>query len=124
MIHYKESDERETVRIGSCGGNFTAVQGTVTSPSFPYEYPGDQNCIYSIVLPTNTFIILRLYLFDVRCYQDDGSGAVSSDYLELWEGSHPAKWCGQKNDIPEFLHLAQNHVSIRLALKKIFLKRI
>ena len=115
MIHYKESDERETVRIGSCGGNFTAVQGTVTSPSFPYEYPGDQNCIYSIVLPTNTFIILRLYLFDVRCYQDDGSGAVSSDYLELWEGSHPAKWCGQKNDIPEFMYLTKNHVNMRLA---------
>ena len=114
MIHYKESDVGETVRIGSCGGNFTALQGTVTSPSFPNDYPGDQNCSYTIALPTDTFIILRLNFFDVSCYQDDGSGAVGSDYLELWEGSHPARWCGRKNDIPEFMHLAKNHVNIRL----------
>ena len=115
MIHYKESDVGETVRIGSCGGNFTAVQGTVTSPSFPNDYPGAQNCSYTIVLPKDTFIILRLHFFNVTCYQDDGSGAVGSDYLELWEGSHPARWCGQINDIPEFMHLAKNHVNIRLA---------
>ena len=124
MIHYTASDVGETVRIGSCGGNFTTPQGVLTSPSFPNKYPADQNCIYTIALPENTYITIRVHFFDIKCKHivDSDGGA---DNLEMWEGSRdiykPAKWCGGNNDIPALMHLAENDIEIRFAEHKIYI---
>lgn len=51
---------------GECDGYFTTKNGTITSPSYPQNYPKNADCVYMISQPIGTVILLRFYTMDIR----------------------------------------------------------
>ena len=52
--------QRKVNLYHECGGGyFSAANGTITSPSYPKNYPKNEDCIYIILQPTSTVIILN-----------------------------------------------------------------
>ena len=49
-----------------CGGNFTTQNGLLTSPSYPYNYPNNADCVYTISHPTGTVILLTFHSMDTE----------------------------------------------------------
>ena len=66
---------------GTCGGNFTAKNGHMSSPSYPNIYPTKSNCTYTISQATGTVIILNFLTMDIPftryCYYN---------YIEIRDG--------------------------------------
>lgn len=50
----------------ACGGVIDATNGTISSPSFPEEYPSNKNCIWEIVAPPQYRITLNFTHFDLE----------------------------------------------------------
>uniref|UniRef100_A0A672RLF0 Metalloendopeptidase n=1 Tax=Sinocyclocheilus grahami TaxID=75366 RepID=A0A672RLF0_SINGR len=59
----------------ACGGFITKLNGSITSPGWPKEYPPNKNCIWQLVAPTQYRITL---LFDV--FETEGND-VSTRFL-------------------------------------------
>ncbi|XP_019741112.1 bone morphogenetic protein 1a [Hippocampus comes] len=66
----------------ACGGFITKLNGSITSPGWPREYPPNKNCIWQLVAPTQYRITL---LFDV--FETEGND-VSTGVLmyRRWVG--------------------------------------
>ncbi|XP_044003802.1 tolloid-like protein 1 isoform X2 [Aphidius gifuensis] len=58
----------------ACGGLIDAPNGTITSPSFPENYPGNKNCIWEIIAPFQYRITLNFTHFDL-----EGNKAYNQD---------------------------------------------
>ena len=80
MIKYQIVHVGQSVRFGSCGGDFTTLTGILTSPSFPEEYPGDQSCSYTISIPAEKYVNVTFMIIDIKC-------EAGSDYLEMRDGN-------------------------------------
>ena len=96
---------------GSCGGNFTMSNGLLTSPSYPEEYSGNEDCIYIISQPNGTFLDLQIRMFDMYIF--DCGNPFSEDYLEIRDGNSKdsplmGKFCG--NEYPTSLQSTRNQV--------------
>ncbi|KAK7793278.1 hypothetical protein R5R35_006776 [Gryllus longicercus] len=50
----------------ACGGVVDATNGTISSPSFPEEYPSNKNCIWEIIAPPQYRITLNFTHFDLE----------------------------------------------------------
>lgn len=50
----------------ACGGSIDALNGTLTSPSFPDLYPASKNCTWEIIAPDQYRIILNFTHFDLE----------------------------------------------------------
>lgn len=61
--------------LAACGGFITKLNGSITSPGWPKEYPPNKNCIWQLVAPTQYRITL---LFDV--FETEGND-VSTRFL-------------------------------------------
>ena len=104
------SDESQELCSTSkiCGGTFTGPKGFLTSPSYPYRYPADTDCLYIISQPNDTLVNLTINIIDIsKC---------GPQYLELRDGRSEeapliGKFCGR--DIPGNILSTQNHVWIR-----------
>ena len=96
QLEYKSTNVSQWVfRIGECGGSFTTPNGVLTSPSFPYNYPDNTDCIYTISQPTGTGILLNFLSMDleVGCYCDFllyGELWYGGDFLEIRDGPSEA----------------------------------
>ena len=69
-------------KFGECNSYFSASNGTITSPSYPYYYNGqgqDVDCVYTISQPSGTFVNLTIVVFDLTY--------STFDYLEIRDGS-------------------------------------
>ena len=104
------SDESEDLckNVGACGGNFTAPDGFIFSPSYPGNYPR-QTCIYTITQPLGKAIILNFLSMDIDM---TSRSCGRHDFLALRDGpSHNspllAKLCG--SEMPALIHSSQNH---------------
>ena len=100
---------------GSCGGNFTAKNGHLSSPSYPNNYPPHQDCIYTISLPTDSAILLNFFTFDVN----DKDNCKAS-FLEIREGPSDAstllgKICGY--EIPDPIQSNHSQLWMKWGLK-------
>ncbi|XP_015763765.1 PREDICTED: uncharacterized protein LOC107342772 isoform X16 [Acropora digitifera] len=51
---------------GSCGYNFTDRQGNLTSPNYPFSYPNDLNCLWTITARPGDYIYLYFTYFYVQ----------------------------------------------------------
>ena len=71
---------------GSCGGNFTVPQGILTSPSYPYRYQYNMECVYTITQPPGTVILLSFVSMDITYVRDPDDPESSSHYLEIRDG--------------------------------------
>ena len=94
--------------VGESGSNFTTINGLLTSPSYPDNYPSDTDCSYTISQPTGTYLNLTFRMFDL-----DSCFKTVHDYLEIRDGSSEAspligKFCG--TDVPASIHTTQNQV--------------
>ena len=101
-----------TYSIGACGGNFTTLKGILTTPAYPWNYPNDVDCIYTISQPNGTYISMSILSMDIDCE------GTPSDYMEIKDGNSEnspliAKSCGNGSHFPESIQTSQNHLSIR-----------
>lgn len=63
-----------TLFITGCGGNFSSMSGSFSSPRFPDPYPNLSNCKYYIDVPVGYKINLTVVVFRTES---------STDYLEV-----------------------------------------
>ena len=93
---------------GSCGGEFNNVIGHMSSPSYPNNYPANEDCIYTIMQPSGTIIMLTLLKMDIEIHMSCGN-----DYLEIRDGPLPyspliKKMCG--GEIHTSIQSSQNQM--------------
>ncbi|KAM4579034.1 bone morphogenetic protein 1a isoform 1-T1 [Fundulus diaphanus] len=94
----------------ACGGFITKLNGSITSPGWPREYPPNKNCIWQLVAPTQYRITL---LFDV--FETEGNDVCKYDYVEVRSGLSAdsrlhGKFCGTEK--PEALTSQYNNMRI------------
>lgn len=86
-LGYKLRNDEKTCEV-KCGGVITASSGTIESPSFPYSYPANEECVWEIVTRdpyriTINFIHFQLegsHLMQEECDYD--SVTISSKYRD------------------------------------------
>lgn len=54
------------VPAAACGGFLTKLNGSITSPGWPKEYPPNKNCIWQLVAPTQYRISLQFDFFETE----------------------------------------------------------
>ena len=101
---------------GVCGGNFTTLNGLITSPSFPNKYPINSDCRYIISQPNGAVINIIFSKLDTEYVEYDFG--CSYDYLEIRDGNSPTspmlgRFCGNRNEIPAPIQSSQNVLYIR-----------
>ncbi|KAM6986877.1 bone morphogenetic protein 1-like isoform 2-T2 [Aplochiton taeniatus] len=94
----------------ACGGFITKLNGSITTPGWPKEYPPNKNCVWQLVAPTQYRITL---LFDV--FETEGHDVCKYDYVEVRSGLSSdsnlhGKFCGAHN--PEAVTSQQNNMRI------------
>ncbi|XP_052085416.1 cubilin-like [Mytilus californianus] len=62
-----------------CGGYYTDVSGTLTSPNYPYNYPDNVDCYYYITVSTQYIIQLTV---------DDFCTESCCDFLTVYDGDN------------------------------------
>lgn len=50
----------------ACGGFITKLNGTITSPGWPKDYPTNKNCVWQVVAPTQYRISLQFEVFELE----------------------------------------------------------
>ena len=99
----RDESEELCKKAGACGGNFTDLIGFLYSPSYPGNYPDNSDCIYTILQPTGTVILLNFLSMNIKCY----------DYLEIRDGPSDVspllgELCG--SEIPAPIQSSQNQL--------------
>ena len=105
-----ESHELCKYANASCGGNFTAPQGVLTSPSFPDNYPDNLDCVYIISQPVGTVILLIFSSMNIDAF------GQRQDYLEIRDGPSNSSNLIEElfgGVIPDPIRSSQNQVWMR-----------
>ncbi|XP_053451573.1 LOW QUALITY PROTEIN: tolloid-like protein 1 [Nycticebus coucang] len=94
----------------ACGGLLTKLNGTITTPGWPKEYPPNQNCVWQVVAPTQYRISVKFEFFEL-----EGNEVCKYDYVEIWSGLSSesklhGKFCGTK--VPEVITSQFNNMRI------------
>ncbi len=63
--------------LDACGGLIEALNGTITSPSFPDLYPANKNCIWEILAPPQWRITVNFTHFDI-----EGNNVSKAEVIE------------------------------------------
>lgn len=50
----------------ACGGLLTKLNGTITTPGWPKEYPPNKNCVWQVVAPTQYRISMQFEAFELE----------------------------------------------------------
>lgn len=53
-------------KLDACGGTIDALNGTITSPSFPHTYPASKQCVWEIIAPEQHRITINFTHFDLE----------------------------------------------------------
>ncbi|XP_069800553.1 bone morphogenetic protein 1 [Dendropsophus ebraccatus] len=94
----------------TCGGFLTKLNGTISSPGFPKEYPPNKNCVWQLVAPTQFRITLTFQHFET-----EGNDVCKYDYVEVRSGLTSdskllGKFCGQ--ELPPVISSQYNNMRI------------
>ncbi|XP_047925093.1 tolloid-like protein 2 isoform X10 [Anser cygnoides] len=94
----------------ACGGFITKLNGTITSPGWPKEYPTNKNCVWQVVAPAQYRISLQFEVFDL-----EGNDVCKYDYVEVRSGLASdsklhGKFCGSEK--PEVITSHSNNVRL------------
>ena len=112
QLKYSVNDvSQSSYNIGACGGSLTMPNGTLTSPSYPDNYPDNADCVYTISQPNGTAIVLTFQSMDIEV-----ESTCAYDYLEIRDGSSDgspllAKLCGKELPVP--VQSTQNQVWLK-----------
>ncbi|KAJ1170309.1 hypothetical protein NDU88_002187 [Pleurodeles waltl] len=78
-----------------CGGVLSAPSGNFSSPNFPGLYPYDTDCMWLIVVPEGSSVLLTFHHFELEFHD-----ACDFDYVKVYngisedEGNLLGKFCG------------------------------
>uniref|UniRef100_A0A8D0DGF9 CUB domain-containing protein n=1 Tax=Salvator merianae TaxID=96440 RepID=A0A8D0DGF9_SALMN len=50
----------------ACGGLLTKLNGTITTPGWPKEYPPNKNCVWQVVAPIQYRISVKFEYFELE----------------------------------------------------------
>ncbi|XP_044537617.1 tolloid-like protein 1 [Gracilinanus agilis] len=94
----------------ACGGLLTKLNGTITTPGWPKEYPPNKNCIWQVVAPTQYRISMKFEFFEL-----EGNEVCKYDYVEIRSGLSSdsklhGKFCGA--EVPEVITSQFNNMRI------------
>ncbi|MGH0167823.1 UNVERIFIED_CONTAM: hypothetical protein FKN15_053442 [Acipenser sinensis] len=94
----------------ACGGFITKLNGSITSPGWPKEYPPNKNCIWQLVAPTQYRISLQFDFFET-----EGNDVCKYDYVEVRSGLSAdsrlhGKFCGAEK--PEVITSQYNNMRL------------
>uniref|UniRef100_UPI00358F3720 tolloid-like protein 2 isoform X2 n=1 Tax=Myxine glutinosa TaxID=7769 RepID=UPI00358F3720 len=94
----------------ACGGFMTKLNGTITSPGWPKEYPTNKHCVWQVAAPTQYRISLQFEFFEL-----EGNDVCKYDYVEIRSGSPPdakvhGKFCG--TELPEIITSQNNNLRL------------
>lgn len=67
----------------ACGGFITKLNGTITSPGWPKEYPTNKNCVWQVVAPSQYRISLQFEVFELEG-NDVGFALLIGDCVRMW----------------------------------------
>ncbi|XP_039236423.1 tolloid-like protein 1 [Pipra filicauda] len=94
----------------ACGGLLTKLNGTITTPGWPTEYPPNKNCVWQVVAPTQYRISMKFEFFEL-----EGNEVCKYDYVEIRSGLSSdsklhGKFCG--TEVPEVITSQYNNMRI------------
>ncbi|XP_041119113.1 dorsal-ventral patterning tolloid-like protein 1 isoform X2 [Polyodon spathula] len=94
----------------ACGGLLTKLNGTITTPGWPKEYPPNKNCVWQVVAPTQYRISMQFEFFEL-----EGNEICKYDYIEVRSGLSSdsklhGKYCG--TEVPEVITSQYNNMRI------------
>uniref|UniRef100_A0A3B1IY07 Metalloendopeptidase n=1 Tax=Astyanax mexicanus TaxID=7994 RepID=A0A3B1IY07_ASTMX len=93
----------------ACGGLLSKLNGTITTPGWPKEYPPNKNCVWQVVAPTQYRISMQFEAFELE-------GEVCKyDFVEVRSGLSSdsklhGKYCG--TEVPEVITSQYNNMRI------------
>lgn len=104
---------KPTISTPECGRQTTELNGTLSSPGYPSNYPSNADCIWVISAPSGHYIELTFKVFDIY---KEGRGC-RYDYVEIRDGNSRdspslGRHCGRTVD--EKFQTVSNHARIRL----------
>ncbi|XP_060917704.1 bone morphogenetic protein 1-like isoform X4 [Labrus mixtus] len=102
--------DRRSCETAACGGFITKLNGSLTTPGWPKEYPPNKNCLWQLVAPIQYRITL---VFDV--FETEGNDVCKYDYVEVRSGLSSdsklhGKFCGAEK--PEVITSQNNNMRI------------
>uniref|UniRef100_UPI00398EE234 tolloid-like protein 2 isoform X1 n=2 Tax=Pristiophorus japonicus TaxID=55135 RepID=UPI00398EE234 len=77
---YELASDRRSCEA-ACGGFLTKLNGTLTSPGWPNDYPTNKNCVWQVVAPARYRISLLFEAFEL-----EGNDVCKYDYVEVHSG--------------------------------------
>ncbi|MGH0131801.1 UNVERIFIED_CONTAM: hypothetical protein FKN15_059903 [Acipenser sinensis] len=94
----------------ACGGFITKLNGTITSPGWPKEYPTNKNCVWQVVAPAQYRISLQFEIFEL-----EGNDVCKYDFVEVHSGLSSdsrlhGKFCGSEK--PEVITSQFNNMRV------------
>ncbi|XP_015242766.1 PREDICTED: bone morphogenetic protein 1-like isoform X2 [Cyprinodon variegatus] len=94
----------------ACGGFITSLNGSLSTPGWPKEYPHNKNCVWQLVAPVQYRITL---VFDG--FETEGNDVCKYDYVEVRSGLSSdskiyGKFCGTEK--PDVITSLQNNMRI------------
>ncbi|KAM7394462.1 hypothetical protein PAMP_021266 [Pampus punctatissimus] len=72
------------VNRAACGGLLSKLNGTISTPGWPKEYPPNKNCVWQVVAPTQYRISMQFEAFEL-----EGNEVCKYDYVEVRSGLSP-----------------------------------
>ncbi|XP_011372341.1 tolloid-like protein 2 [Pteropus vampyrus] len=106
---YELAANKKTCEV-ACGGFITKLNGTISSPGWPKEYPTNKNCVWQVVAPTQYRISLQFEVFEL-----EGNDVCKYDFLEVRSGLSPdarlhGRFCG--SETPEVITSQSNNMRV------------
>ncbi|KAG8592594.1 hypothetical protein GDO81_000555 [Engystomops pustulosus] len=94
----------------ACGGLLTKLNGTITTPAWPKEYPPNKNCVWQVVAPSQYRISVKFEYFEL-----EGNEVCKYDFVEIRSGLSSdsklhGKFCG--TEVPEVITSQYNNMRI------------
>ncbi|XP_077592860.1 bone morphogenetic protein 1-like isoform X1 [Stigmatopora nigra] len=107
---YELAADRSSCHKASCGGYITKLNGSLTTPGWPMEYPPNKNCVWLLVAPIQYRITL---VFDF--FETEGNDVCKYDYVDVRSGASSdsklhGKFCGAEK--PQAITSPQNNMRI------------
>ncbi|KAK6190397.1 hypothetical protein SNE40_002277 [Patella caerulea] len=87
-----------------CDETIEAETGTFSSPNYPNNYPNNQRCTYTIIVPVGSTIQLTFTAFDT---EEDSFSAGCFDYVTIDGG---AEMCG--TNVPNPVSSESNRMTV------------
>uniref|UniRef100_A0A452V7P4 Metalloendopeptidase n=1 Tax=Ursus maritimus TaxID=29073 RepID=A0A452V7P4_URSMA len=106
---YELAADKKTCGV-ACGGFITKLNGTITSPGWPKEYPTNKHCVWHVVAPAQYRISLQFEVFEL-----EGNDVCKYDFVEVRSGLSPdarlhGKFCG--SEMPEVITSQSNNMRV------------